>query len=181
MKYLIASDIHGSAYYCRKLLEAFEREAADRLILLGDLLYHGPRNDLPEEYDTKTVFRLLNEVKDRILAVRGNCDSEVDQMVLQFPMMAEYAVLSEGDKLIYLTHGHVFNMQTPLAFQPGDILLHGHTHVAAWTEFGNQNLYLNPGSISLPKEDTPHGYMILEDRKFTWKTVDGEGYHILDF
>ena len=177
MKYLIASDIHGSAYWCKKVLEAFERENADRLLLLGDLLYHGPRNPLPKDYDTKAVYAMLNAVKDRLLCVRGNCDSEVDQMVLDFPMLADYCVITAGDRLVYATHGHIHNMENHPPFCEGDILLHGHTHVPAWQEFGCGNIYLNPGSASLPKDGTVNGYMTLEDGVFIWKDMDGNEYH----
>ncbi|MEE0956422.1 MAG: phosphodiesterase [Eubacterium sp.] len=179
MKFFIASDIHGSAYYCKKMLDAWEREKADRMILLGDLLYHGPRNDLPRDYAPKKVITMLNGYKDWILCVRGNCEAEVDQMVLEFPVMADYAILPVGKHLIYLTHGHHHNMQTPPPLCPGDILLHGHTHVPAWKEFGQDNLYLNPGSVAIPKEDSAHSYMILEDGTFTWKGLDGQAYHSL--
>ena len=121
MKLMIASDIHGSAYYCKKMLEAFDRENAARLLLLGDILYHGPRNDLPRDYVPKEVIALLNERKQQILCVRGNCDTEVDQMVLEFPILADYCVLPVGDRLIYATHGHNYNMQTPPPLQPGDV------------------------------------------------------------
>ena len=129
MKWLIASDIHGSALWCRRLLEAFRREQADRLILLGDILYHGPRNDLPEGYAPKEVIALLNPLKERILCVRGNCEAEVDQMVLDFPVMADYAVIPDGQRLIYLTHGHVYNAGHLPPLCPGDVLIHGHTHI----------------------------------------------------
>ena len=177
MKFLIASDIHGSAYYCKKMLEAFDREKADRLLLLGDILYHGPRNDLPRDYAPKEVIALLNARKQQIFCVRGNCDTEVDQMVLEFPILADYCVLPVGDRLIYATHGHNYNMQTPLPFLAGDILLHGHTHIPAWKTFGEDNLYLNPGSVSIPKEGSEHGYMILKKNEVTWKNLDGEVYH----
>ena len=180
MKLMIASDIHGSAYYCRQLLQRFETEKADRLLLLGDILYHGPRNDLPEEYAPKSVIAMLNPLARRIICVRGNCDAEVDQMVLQFPIMSDTAVLQAGSRLVYATHGHVFNTMTPPPLQEGDILLHGHTHVPAWTEFGNHNLYLNPGSVSLPKENSAHSYMTMEDGHFEWKNLDGEIYHTLE-
>ena len=177
MKYMIASDIHGSALWCEKLLEAFEKEKADRLILLGDILYHGPRNDLPDEYAPKEVITMLNALKDRILAVRGNCDTEVDQMVLEFSIMADYAVLDAGKRMIYLTHGHNFNTDHLPPLAKGDILLHGHTHVPAWKRFGDGNLYLNPGSVSIPKEDSEHGYMILTDGRIYWKDFFGHKYH----
>ena len=179
MKYLIASDLHGSAYYCEKLTEAYEREVADRLLLLGDLLYHGPRNDLPREYAPKRVIDLLNARKNEILAVRGNCEAEVDQMVLAFPVLADYCLLNVGKRLIFATHGHVFNAGNLPPLQPGDVLLHGHTHVPT-CEDKNGILVLNPGSVSIPKQNTPHGYMTLEDGRFRWVTLEGEVYRTLD-
>ena len=180
MKWMIASDLHGSAYYCRKMLEAFEREEADRLFLLGDLLYHGPRNDLPREYAPKEVIPLLNGKKEKLLCVRGNCDAEVDQMVLEFPVLADYAVLPVGQRLIYVTHGHIYHVKNLPPLAPGDVLLHGHTHVPAWTEFGQGNLYLNPGSVSIPKEDSPHSYMTLEGNTMQWKELEsGAVFHEL--
>jgi phosphodiesterase family protein len=172
MKWMIASDLHGSAYYCRKMLEAFEREGADRLFLLGDLLYHGPRNDLPREYAPKEVIPLLNGKREKLLCVRGNCDAEVDQMVLEFPVLADYAVLPVGQRLIYATHGHIYHVKNLPPLAPGDVLLHGHTHVPAWTEFGQGNLYLNPGSVSIPKENSPHSYMTLEGNTMQWKELE---------
>lgn len=172
MKWMIASDLHGSAYYCRKMLEAFEREGADRLFLLGDLLYHGPRNDLPREYAPKEVIPLLNGKKEKLLCVRGNCDAEVDQMVLEFPVLADYAVLPVGRRLIYATHGHIYHVKNLPPLAPGDVLLHGHTHVPVWTEFGQGNLYLNPGSVSIPKENSPHSYMTLEENTMQWKELE---------
>ena len=179
MKWMIASDLHGSAVYCRRMVEAFEREGADRLLLLGDLLYHGPRNDLPEGYAPKEVMSLLNGMKPKLLCVRGNCDAEVDQMVLDFPILADYAVLPVGQRLVYATHGHVHNLKNLPPLAPGDILLHGHTHIPAWTEFGEENLYLNPGSLSIPKDGSAHSYMTLEGETFCWKTLEGESYHEL--
>lgn len=172
MKWMIASDLHGSAYYCCKMLEAFEREGADRLFLLGDLLYHGPRNDLPREYAPKEVIPLLNGKKEKLLCVRGNCDAEVDQMVLEFPVLADYAVLPVGQRLIYATHGHIYHVKNLPPLAPGDVLLHGHTHVPAWTKFGQGNLYLNPGSVSIPKENSPHSYMTLEENTMQWKELE---------
>ena len=179
MKYMFASDVHGSAYYCRKMLETYKKEQAERLVLLGDLLYHGPWNDLPKEYAPKEVIKMLNGMKQEIYAVRGNCEAEVDQMVLDFPIMADYAVIPCGNRIIYATHGHHHNVMTPIPMQPGDILLHGHTHVPAWEPFGNENLYLNPGSVSIPKENSAHSYMILEDGLAKWKNLYGEVYHEL--
>ena len=178
MKWMIASDLHGSAYYCRQMVAAFEREGADRLLLLGDLLYHGPRNDLPREYAPKEVIPLLNGLKPKLCCVRGNCEAEVDQMVLDFPVMADYCILPVGQRLVYATHGHVYNLKNLPPLAPGDVLLHGHTHVPAWKDFGDGNWYLNPGSLSIPKENSPHSYMTLEDGVFYWKDVDtGEIYH----
>ena len=177
MKWMIASDIHGSAKYCRLMVEKFASENADRLLLLGDLLYHGPRNELPEEYEPKKVIELLDSLKDSIVCVRGNCDAEVDQMVLHFPIMADYAVLDFGGKnLIYASHGHIFNKENPLPMKKGDILLCGHTHVPACEKTGDF-IYMNPGSTSIPKENSPHGYMIFENGKFQWKNLlDGKIY-----
>lgn len=177
MKLMIASDIHGSAYFCKQLLAAFQAEEADRLLLLGDLLYHGPRNDLPRDYAPKEVLAMLNAQKDRIFCVRGNCDSEVDQMVLQFPILADYCILPVGARLIYATHGHSHNLQSLPPLQPGDILLHGHTHIPAWEVFGSDNLYVNPGSVSIPKGGSCHGYMLLDDGQLFWKSLDGAVYH----
>lgn len=172
MKWLIASDIHGSEFYCKEVLRKFEEEQADRLLLLGDLLYHGPRNDLPKEYAPKRVIALLNERKDKILCVRGNCDAEVDQMVLEFPILAEYAVIELGNRLLYATHGHVYGELNPPPLNKGDILLCGHTHVPKCVEY-EKFVYMNPGSASIPKENSHHGYMTLEDGVFLWKDFEG--------
>ncbi len=175
---MIASDIHGSYEYCRQMLLAYDREKADRLLLLGDILYHGPRNDLPTEYAPKKVIEALNARKNDILAIRGNCDTEVDQMVLEFPILADYAIIADSGLTIYATHGHVYGEQNPPLLKMGDILLCGHTHVPAWNDHGNF-LYLNPGSVSIPKENSWHGYMTLENGVFTWKALDGEVKHEL--
>lgn len=175
MKWLIASDIHGSATYCRQLLDAFDREGADALLLLGDLLYHGPRNDLPEGYAPKAVIDLLNARREKIFCVRGNCEAEVDQMVLTFPVLADYMLLPLGDRMIYATHGHHASETNPPPLPQGSVLLHGHTHVPACRECAG-GWYLNPGSVSIPKEGSPRGYMILENKTFTWKTLAGEAW-----
>ncbi len=172
VKWLIASDIHGSALYCRMLLDAWEREGADRMLLLGDLLYHGPRNDLPEEYAPKRVIELLYPLQKDILCVRGNCEAEVDQMVLAFPVLADYALLNVGSHLIFATHGHVYHNGHLPPLHPGDVLLHGHTHVPA-CEVYDTHIYLNPGSVSIPKENSPRGYMTMEEGSFAWKTLAG--------
>ena len=171
MKWFIASDIHGSAFWCRKMLDAFEKENADRILLLGDILYHGPRNELPDEYAPKKVIEMLNPLKDIIFAVRGNCDGEVDQMVLDFPILTDYTVICDGDTVVFATHGHIYNENKLPPLKKGTVLRHGHTHVS--TKVVHEDyVYMNPGSVSIPKENTPHGYMILENGKFEWKTLE---------
>lgn len=165
MKILFASDIHGSAYYCRKLLEAYEESKAERLVLLGDLLYHGPRNDLPREYAPKEVIALLNAKKQEIYAVRGNCEAEVDQMVLEFPVMADYMILTDGKVTFFVTHGHLFNESQLPPLKQGDVLIHGHTHVLR-AEKREGYYLLNPGSVSIPKEGNPPTYALYEDGCF---------------
>ena len=177
MKLMIASDLHGSAYYCKELLRAYQAENPDKLLLLGDLLYHGPRNDLPKTYNPKAVIELLNENKKSILCVRGNCDTEVDQMVLEFPILADYAILSLDGLTVFATHGHKHNTSNIPPLSEGDILLHGHTHVLTVKDFGNGNTYINPGSISIPKENNPRTYAIYENREF--KIVDLDGNTVL--
>ena len=172
MKYMFASDIHGSAYYCRKMLEAYEQEKADRLILLGDILYHGPRNDLPKEYAPKEVIAMLNAKKNELYVVRGNCEAEVDQMVLEFPVMADYCILSVDGRTFYATHGHIYNQDNLPPLQEGDILIHGHTHVLKAQQMDGYIL-LNPGSVSIPKEGNPATYAVLENSIFTIKDFDG--------
>ena len=178
MKLMIASDIHGSLRYCGELLAAYDRERADRMLLLGDILYHGPRNDLPEGYDPKGVIAALNERKDRILCVRGNCDTEVDQMVLAFPLMADYALVCCGDVRMYATHGHVWHPDRLPPLAEGDILLYGHTHIPARERRGGV-LCLNPGSVSIPKAGSPRGYMVFSEGMFEWKTLEGTVYDSL--
>ena len=177
MKLMIASDIHGSAFYCEQMIEAYKREGADKLLLLGDILYHGPRNDLPEGYAPKEVIAMLNPLKSELLCVRGNCDTEVDQMVLQFPILADYALLVLDGKTFYATHGHVFNQDHLPPMQDGDILVHGHTHLLkaekVETECGTITV-LNPGSVSIPKGGNPNTYAILENGVFTIYSLDGE-------
>lgn len=170
MKLMIASDLHGSAYYTRLLLTAMDREQPDRLLLLGDLLYHGPRNDLPLEYAPKQVIQLLNARKSQILCVRGNCEAEVDQMVLEFPVLSEFGVVFADGLTLYMLHGHK-NLDIPVL--PGDILLCGHTHVPAVRKDG-EHYYVNPGSVSIPKEGSCHGYMMLENRQLRHVSLEGE-------
>ena len=172
MKYMIASDIHGSALYCGKMLRAYEREHADRLLLLGDILYHGPRNDLPEEYSPKEVAAMLNGSREKLLCIRGNCDAEVDQMVLQFPILADYALISECGRTYYLSHGHIYNEKNLPPLMESDVFIYGHTHVPRADRQGKR-VFFNPGSVSLPKEGNPPSYGILEDGKFLVKTFEG--------
>lgn len=174
MKLLIASDIHGDIESAEILIDAFKKNNCDKIVLLGDILYHGPRNNLPGRYAPKEVISLLNQYKDKILAVRGNCDTEVDQMVLEFPILADYAILSLDGLTVYATHGHNFNTKTPPPLAAGDILLHGHTHIITAEKFGNENTYINPGSITLPKEACPRSYIIYENRKFVYYNIDGQ-------
>ena len=175
MRLLIASDIHGSLRYCGELLRAYARERAERMLLLGDILYHGPRNDLPDGYDPKGVIAALNGLKDDILCVRGNCDTEVDQMVLEFPLMADYALVCADGCRMYATHGHVYHPDRLPPLREGDILLYGHTHVPA-AETRSGILCLNPGSVSIPKANSPRGYMVFDSGVFEWKTLDGTAY-----
>ena len=173
MKILICSDIHGDLEGCEGALNAFKNEGADKLLLLGDILYHGPRNDLPKSYAPKKVISLLNEHKGDIIAVRGNCDAEVDQMVLDFPIMQDFATVAVDGLLLFATHGHKFNVSCPPPLQKGEIMLHGHTHIVKIEEFGDDNFCINPGSVSIPKESTPRSYIIYSDRTFTAKDFDG--------
>lgn len=173
MKWMIASDLHGSAYYCEKLLEAKKRENPGRLLLLGDILYHGPRNDLPKGYDPKAVIAALNPLKEELLCVRGNCDTEVDQMVLEFPILAEYCVLDLGDRLAFAAHGHHYSIENLPPLKQGDLFLQGHTHVPGHWE-KDEVICLNPGSAAIPKQGSWHGYCILDGKRAIWKNLDGE-------
>lgn len=165
MKLMIASDIHGSAYYCKKMIEAFEDHHAEKLVILGDILYHGPRNGLPKDYSPQNVINMLNPLRDKIICVRGNCDSEVDQMVLDFPILADYALIHADGKTIFATHGHVYNCNNLPPLNMGDILLHGHTHIPIIKDMGSYT-YVNPGSVSIPKEDSDHSYLIMKNGEF---------------
>ena len=177
MKFFIASDIHGSAYYCDLMLKAAESEKADRILILGDILYHGPRNDLPKDYNPKKVIELLNPFKNKLLCVRGNCDAEVDQMVLDFPVLADYAVIPVKERLIYATHGHIYNCDNLPPLSVGDILLNGHTHIPKCKD-NESFINMNPGSVSIPKENSFHSYITLENGVFLWKNLDnGEVYN----
>ena len=176
MRWMIASDIHGSAKWCEKMLDAWRAAAPERLVLLGDILYHGPRNDLPENYAPKEVIAMLNPLAAELLCVRGNCEAEVDQMVLNFPVMADYAAVPLGKSIIYLTHGHLYGEDNPPPLKRGDILLCGHTHVPALNRHEGFT-YVNPGSVSIPKNGSAHSYCLLEDGVLTWfDLATGEAY-----
>lgn len=169
MKLLIASDIHGSAYWCGRLMEEIERENPDRVILLGDLLYHGPRNDLPRDYAPKQVIPMLSGIKEKIVAVRGNCEAEVDQMVLPFPCLADYVELLVDGMLFHLSHGHHQNPENLPPLPEGSVFLFGHTHVKLDKMVGGVRC-LNPGSLSIPK-DGSHSYLICENGNFSFKIL----------
>ena len=171
MKLMIASDIHGSAYWCERMLEEFRTGGYDRLLLLGDLLYHGPRNPLPKGHDPKRVAELLNSVKEQILCVRGNCDCEVDQMMLEVPVLADYAWLHIDGCSLFATHGHVYNKETPPPMPKGTFLLNGHFHIPEITELDGFT-YVNCGSVALPKNGTPHSYAVFEDGGFKLCTLE---------
>ena len=174
MKFVIASDIHGCAPAMNKLAGRIEEEAPNRVLLLGDLLYHGPRNDLPEGYNPKEVLAILNGMASRIMAVRGNCDAEVDQMVLDFPCMADYSIISADNHLLYLTHGHLAgkSIEEPPTLAAGSAFLSGHTHIKR-LEMIDDVLYVNPGSISIPKDGVA-SYAVYKDGIFILKSMAGE-------
>lgn len=180
MKLFFMSDIHGSLKYVQKGLEAFKKEKADYLILLGDLLYHGPRNSLPDEYNPKEVANLLNKHKDIIISVRGNCDAEVDGMILDFPCMADYSIILHSSKRVFVTHGHLYDENRLPNLSKNDILIYGHTHIPMAKRVNDIYIF-NPGSISLPKENHPSTYAIMEDNKFQIKTFDEKLYMETNF
>ena len=173
MKLIIASDIHGDIDSANSLISTFESEKPDKLIILGDILYHGPRNDLPESYNPKAVISLLNKYKNFIIAVRGNCDAEVDQMVLDFQIMSDFRYFEADGIRMFLTHGHHYNQETPPPMSCGELLIHGHTHIPICEKFGHDNYCLNPGSISIPKGGYPKSYMLYENKTFKIKDFAG--------
>ena len=180
MKLLIASDLHGDLCAAEQVFVRYTAEGAERLLWLGDLLYHGPRNDLPAGYNPKGVIALLNAHKQDLMCVRGNCEAEVDQMVLEFPVLADYALIPVGDRIVFATHGHHHNTATPPPLRDGDVLLHGHTHLYANDPFdlptGGRATYFNPGSVALPKGGNPPSYMTLDTDSGNWRlcTMQGE-------
>lgn len=172
MKYLIASDIHGSAYWCGRLMERVEAERPDKILILGDVLYHGPRNALPRDYDPKGVIAMLNPLAPAIVAVRGNCEAEVDQMVLDFPCMADYAeIVDPGGRTLWLTHGHLWNPGNLPPLQPGSAFLYGHTHVKVLEEVEGGVTVFNPGSMSIPK-DGSHSFGVYENGRFRLELLE---------
>ena len=177
MKLMIASDLHGSASACRRLLDAFVASGSQKLILLGDLLYHGPRNDLPEGYDPKAVISMLSEQADRLFCVRGNCDTEVDQMVLPFPIMAETALLFVDGRTWFAAHGHRAGANPTTGDLPklpaGSVVLTGHTHIPTLDVNPDGILLLNPGSVSIPKGGFAPSYTLYEDGTFSVVSLDG--------
>ncbi len=172
MKLMIISDIHGSYEDLQTVMNYYEEEKADKLIILGDILYHGPRNDLPEGYAPKKCIPLLNSYKDKILAVRGNCDAEVDQMVLEFPMRADYALYDIDGHTFYITHGHLYNEENFPPLNQGDVYLYGHFHISVFIEKDGHYL-VNPNSISLPKKGEK-SFIIYEDEIFTFYNMNHE-------
>ena len=175
MKLFFISDIHGSGYYLNKALDRLKEEKANYIVILGDHLYHGARNSLPKEYNPKKVIKVLNNYADKIIAVRGNCDSEVDEMVLNFPIMSTYSTILYNSKRLFLTHGHIYNENNMPKLSNGDVFIYGHTHIPKAEEINN--IYVvNPGSITLPKENSSHTYGVLEREFFKIKDLEGNTY-----
>ena len=173
MKLLFASDIHGSAYWCERLLERIDSEAPDKIVLCGDLLYHGPRNDLPKGHNPKEVIKMLSPLKDKIIAVRGNCEAEVDQMVLPFPVLADYTIIETGEKTLFVSHGHLFHKENIEKIGGCDALINGHTHVYEIEDVDGKE-YVNIGSVALPKQNRENTYCIYENGHFYIKNFDGD-------
>ena len=171
MKWMIASDLHGSLPACERMLERFEREEAERLLLLGDLLYHGPRNDLPRGYDPKGVAARLNGQKENLLCVRGNCDAQVDQAMLDFPILSELLLFFVGGRTVFATHGDAYHEDRLPPLHPGDVLLHGHTHIPVLQRREGW-LLINPGSVAIPKGGSAPSYLTLEDGVFTLRALE---------
>ena len=170
MKYLVISDIHGSLGAAQLCQSASLAHGTDAVICLGDILYHGPRNDLPEDYAPKQVTALMNSMWHDIIAVRGNCDAEIDDMVLDFPVTADYNIFRLGGHRVFLSHGHIYGPDHLPKMEEGDIFISGHTHVPT-SEETDGVIYLNPGSASIPKQDSKHSYMIYENGAFCWKDL----------
>lgn len=172
MKLFFMSDIHGSLYYLNQAMERYDLDGGDYIVILGDILYHGARNPLPKEYNPKGIIELLNNYSDRIIAVRGNCDSEVDQMVLDFPIMADHSSILYNKTRLFLSHGHIYNEDNMVNLKENSAFIYGHTHILR-AEEKDGIFFINPGSISLPKENNPHTYGLLENNTFRIKDLDG--------
>ena len=172
MKIMFISDIHGMAGTLKKALDHADSMKCERLVILGDILYHGPRNGVPDLYDPTEVVKLLNARKDQIIAVRGNCDAEVDQMLLNFPIMADYSELICEDSRFFLTHGHLFNEFNLPELAAGSILAHGHTHIAELKKLDSGITIFNPGSISLPKTTVIKSFGLLDNRKLSIRALE---------
>ncbi|MBR4265403.1 MAG: phosphodiesterase [Bacteroidales bacterium] len=184
MKYFIFSDIHGSATACERALEQYAKLGCDKIICLGDILYHGPRNPIPEGYDNKRLYDILNPLSDKIIACRGNCDCEVCEMVLNFPLMSDYNLINDNQTVIFATHGHVYSPlneqgnpevsgSKPASKQGYNIFLYGHTHVQVLKKDNNGKIICNPGSIILPKGGSPMGFAVYEDSHVALYDIKG--------
>lgn len=180
MKIVFFSDIHGVPSTLEKLLAHADRMQADRLVILGDLLYHGPRNGVPDFYDPKKVAEMLNERKKQILTVQGNCDCEVDQMMLEFPVLSSYAELSADGRRFFLTHGHVYNAGNLPPVPDNTVIVHGHTHIPQITHLEDGIVIFNPGSISLPKNNHPQTFGVCEDGVLSVRLLEDAGIYMAD-
>lgn len=171
MKVLIISDIHGSGYYAEKIKEINKTEAPDQIIILGDIYYHGPRNELSQEYEPMKVAQILNSLKDKLLVVKGNCDAEVDEMISEFEFQ-DHILTKINNKKIYFTHGHKYNIEN-IPYEDFDILIYGHIH-QGFIQEKEGYIFANPGSISIPKCNTQHSYLIIEENKIILKNIEGK-------
>ena len=180
MKIFVISDIHGSYTAAKKAWQIIEKNSFDRILVLGDVLYHGPRNPLPEGYDPMKVAELLNRKKDIILGVRGNCDAEIDRVLCEFPLSADYETFTLGSREVFMTHGHIHSPQMHMPLKKGSIFLYGHFHVPA-ARYANGIYYLNPGSCSLPKEGSAKSFAFLDEDSFTICDLDGNPLNSIRF
>ncbi|MBQ4329150.1 MAG: phosphodiesterase [Lentisphaeria bacterium] len=177
MKIMFISDIHGMHQTLKQALDHADRLSVDQIVILGDILYHGPRNGVPSVYDPAAVADMLNERKDQILAVRGNCDAEVDQMMLKFPIMADYSELICGNNRFFLTHGHLWNENHLPDLPAGTILAHGHTHIPELKIRFQEKIWIfNPGSISLPKNGNIRTFGLFHDGKLTVNDLESGNF-----
>lgn len=180
MNYLVVSDIHGAYSGAQAIEDALKYHNLKNTLCLGDVLYHGPRNDLPNDYAPKKVIPIMNQLKNNIICVRGNCEAEVDQMVLEFPCMADYNIVPMKTHKVFMSHGHIYSPNNLPTLNENDCFLSGHTHIP--TAYQKDGIYLlNPGSISLPKEDHPRTYAVLTDDSFTVYTLEHKEYMKIDF